>query len=609
MSNMEEFDRTFTAFPEHPFNEESEDSNFVSSIFNKVKSITTAASNAVHNVLPIPNPDPFITSENADAVIASSPMARPSRILSHHGPITFPVKSHPQAVGALKEMRYGSGSHSRNPSGSSVKSKHRSSGSGDLSHNSPTSHRKNLSTGSAGGTTGLNSNLNNRGANSNSGLSTSPSINNTPTNAIAITPSNARISSGDISTSMVTPSVIEAATLSTPSRDPVSSLNQNLQIPYQPQIYPNTPRSIKVKQYEHPSNITSGTSNGSRISNTADENTNNRFDTNSKIKLNSTSTTLNSKSTNGIKTNKITNSPVNESQQQQQNMTPSANLSTHLFSPLAPTHSSPVTKLTSDARVSNGIVTGDFNFPRNPSNPFTDSTVQVPPNDLSRSLKSQLSYSSNGSRTMGNTNNITKKNNFNNPQPSSNMLQYPGQSVINATIGTISQGVGTLQSRFSLSGSSYLGSNNNSNNNTKNNSNTNSNNGTATNDSSIYSGRDTTSSLDRENSSDAESIYSTAAKRYFNSRVDRRPAPLKNGGLGKEFWMKDEHATECFGCTAKFTSKLTPFFFITIIYISFLINLFLTSYINHCHCYYSISAETSLQNLWPNFLFKMHKTY
>jgi hypothetical protein len=25
--------------------------------------------------------------------------------------------------------------------------------------------------------------------------------------------------------------------------------------------------------------------------------------------------------------------------------------------------------------------------------------------------------------------------------------------------------------------------------------------------------------------------------------------------LGKEFWMKDENATECFGCSTTFTSK------------------------------------------------------
>lgn len=61
---------------------------------------------------------------------------------------------------------------------------------------------------------------------------------------------------------------------------------------------------------------------------------------------------------------------------------------------------------------------------------------------------------------------------------------------------------------------------------------------------------------DRDGSSDTESIVSTA-RHYFISRVDRRPAPLKSGGLGKEFWMKDENATECFGCSTTFTSKLT----------------------------------------------------
>lgn len=65
---------------------------------------------------------------------------------------------------------------------------------------------------------------------------------------------------------------------------------------------------------------------------------------------------------------------------------------------------------------------------------------------------------------------------------------------------------------------------------------------------SSYSGKDG----DRD--SDTESIISNA-RNYFISRVDRRPAPLKSGGLGKEFWMKDENATECFGCSTTFTSK------------------------------------------------------
>lgn len=49
---MAEFDANFTTFPDHPFIENTDNPNFVSSIFNKVKSITSAASNVVHNVLP-----------------------------------------------------------------------------------------------------------------------------------------------------------------------------------------------------------------------------------------------------------------------------------------------------------------------------------------------------------------------------------------------------------------------------------------------------------------------------------------------------------------------------------------------------------------------------
>jgi hypothetical protein len=30
---------------------------------------------------------------------------------------------------------------------------------------------------------------------------------------------------------------------------------------------------------------------------------------------------------------------------------------------------------------------------------------------------------------------------------------------------------------------------------------------------------------------------------------------LKPGGLGKEFWMKDENANECFRCGKVFTGK------------------------------------------------------
>lgn len=79
----------------------------------------------------------------------------------------------------------------------------------------------------------------------------------------------------------------------------------------------------------------------------------------------------------------------------------------------------------------------------------------------------------------------------------------------------------------------------------------------SSNQESLYSAsRDNFSgnTVDRDASSDTESIVSTA-RNYFISRVDRRPAPLKSGGLGKEFWMKDENATECFGCSTTFTSK------------------------------------------------------
>jgi len=59
--------------------------------------------------------------------------------------------------------------------------------------------------------------------------------------------------------------------------------------------------------------------------------------------------------------------------------------------------------------------------------------------------------------------------------------------------------------------------------------------------------------LTREPSSDSESVssYSTHPARTAVKTIIGR---LKNGDLGREFWMKDESSHECFSCGEKFTS-------------------------------------------------------
>lgn len=67
-------------------------------------------------------------------------------------------------------------------------------------------------------------------------------------------------------------------------------------------------------------------------------------------------------------------------------------------------------------------------------------------------------------------------------------------------------------------------------------------------------------SVDREPSSDSESISSASG--YMLSKLDtpsKVPAPIRTAGLGKEFWMKDENATECFKCGKQFSGKLASF--------------------------------------------------
>lgn len=88
--------------------------------------------------------------------------------------------------------------------------------------------------------------------------------------------------------------------------------------------------------------------------------------------------------------------------------------------------------------------------------------------------------------------------------------------------------------------------------------------------------------------SDSESITSTY-RDYMISQLTRKHKTLQ-GGLSKEFWMKDENAAECFRCSAPFTGKYSILF-------CFCLQTILTS----------LSSSTSLSYLWPDFLFSMHE--
>lgn len=58
---------------------------------------------------------------------------------------------------------------------------------------------------------------------------------------------------------------------------------------------------------------------------------------------------------------------------------------------------------------------------------------------------------------------------------------------------------------------------------------------------------------DDDGSSDSDSIASTS-REFLMDNVDTRIRPLRSGGLGKEFWMKDETASECFRCARPFSA-------------------------------------------------------
>jgi hypothetical protein len=59
--------------------------------------------------------------------------------------------------------------------------------------------------------------------------------------------------------------------------------------------------------------------------------------------------------------------------------------------------------------------------------------------------------------------------------------------------------------------------------------------------------------IEQDDASDTESVMSSN-RDFIISQLSKRIEPFK-GGLDKEFWMKDENATECFRCGRPFTSK------------------------------------------------------
>lgn len=415
---MAEFDANFTTFPDHPFIENTDNPNFVSSIFNKVKSITSAASNVVHNVLPLPNGDNLITSENASVAIASAQIGRSGRIYSPHSHLTLPIRPYPPtkarlgAQGGAASALAGALARSTNPgspSGGNVKVKQPITQSSSQSYsNEPLlrTHEKFSSRSSSANSQKLRGNVSSEEREHNN-------------NGLRINNVNNLYSKGLING------------MTNDDKDRLI-----------PEEAPPPNRSIKASPIvvQRPSTIP-----------TEPE----------------------------ILGDTILTPSLNQHRSHTE-----PNQQIPLFLPHNPAaHASlPVTQLTSDAKISTGIVSGAY-----PDN-----------------------------------------------------IQTSGESGLSAKlrdVGGLGLNISSKASNTTLGGSSGSGGG-----------------GTTAGDLSIFS-KDNSSVMDRENSSDAESIYSTAARRYFNSRVDRRPAPLKNGGLGKEYWMKDEHATECFGCTAKFTSK------------------------------------------------------
>lgn len=437
---MDEFDlNNLTTFPGHPYVESAQDSTFVFNIFNKVKSITSAASNAVQSVLPVQSSSDVLAGpEHSEAVMVNSQLARPARILTHHAPVYIPTRSNSHVLKDLKKVGQ---SHSRNSSLGSVKSKSSTSQS-KTNNNTITNNRvsslskqlKNVNTDSQSNNVKFSDSSNILGSNSLSEATRDEFPNSSMTSLNE--PSNQRnISTSSIYSSSTVPSTYEHS-------DSPALVNPSL-------ILTNTEPSIAL------------------------------------------------------------------SSETRQN---------HYYKPIASSHAKPIT---TDATTGTGIVLRDNTL--NSYDHLLSSKASLAKFQSKSTLSSAISNAKAPALPTKTANssepfvNHYRSDNYRVFRPSRQpRIDRPNFQPRSATRPTYKR---------TISSSSYRSHGGDH----------------------IQESYHTLSAKD--SNSDNESIYSTA-KRYFNSRVDRRPAPLKNGGLGKEFWMKDEFVNECFRCTAKFTSKL-----------------------------------------------------
>lgn len=422
---MTEFNGNFTTFPNPPSVENTDNPSFVSSIFSKVKSITSATSNAVQHVLPLPNNDPLSTPENHAAILASTQVSSSGRLSSHHPSVNL-YMSRSQSLASRRNTKSESPSRAASALALALARSHsrtRSTDRSDLNHKSS--------------------------------LSSSVSQSPYPPSVSKNQPAS------------------QASSLSSLQLQKNTHSSNNTHASSNTQIPPHIPESSLPHNTLRPS---------SDIKSSNDDN----YDTNELLLSASTH----------INTPSPVDKPLHHSQSDAGTLKPSTT-----SNPL-PSQNHPVS-----------------GFSLAPPALFLPKTK---PNYASLPI-TQLSADAAVSRNQ-----------------SDNMYKHIKNSphTLNVTTKLKKMNGIDVSSTSSVSGS--------------------------TNDltgagSSLYS-KDNSSTVDRDNSSDTESINSNAVRRYFNSRVDRRPAPLKNGGLGKEYWMKDEHATECFGCTAKFTS-MYPYYY------------------------------------------------
>lgn len=424
---MTEFDGNFTTFPNPPSVENTDNPNLVSSIFSKVKSITSAASNAVQHVLPLPNNDPLSTPENHAAILASTQVSSSGRLSSRHPSVNLYI-SRSQSLASRRNIKSESPSRAASALALALARSHSRTRSTDRSK---LNHKTSLS----------------------SSVSQSPHPPSVSKNQTAS----------------------QASSLSSLQVQKTTHNSINTHTSSNTQIPPHIPESSLPHNTLQPSSDIKSSNDDSCNTNEPLLSVSTHINTSSPVD----NSLHHSQSGSGSLKPSTTSNPIPSQEPPVSgfSLAPPA-----LFLPKTKRNyaSLPITQLSADAAVS-----------RNQSD------------NMYKHLK-------NSPHTLNVTTKLKKMNGID------------------------------VNSTSSVSGS------------------TNDLTGTG---SSLYS-KDNNSTVDRDNSSDTESINSNAVRRYFNSRVDRRPAPLKNGGLGKEYWMKDEHATECFGCTAKFTSKYLSFLFI-----------------------------------------------